>query len=150
MLMAWGPFMFTVPTYSVEALSRSISPRIEAQPVIGATPPLHRLGPTNETVTLSSTFHPMHLNGGGLAQLAGVRAAASSLVPFPLVHINGLIPNVFGLWIAKSVSEEQTMFDAVGRPQTVTVKLEMTQEGGIGATARGIANKAISGIGSLF
>lgn len=44
MLMAWGPFRFTVPNYSVETISRSLSPRMEEQPIIGAAPLMHRLG----------------------------------------------------------------------------------------------------------
>ncbi len=32
MLMAWGPYRFTVPNYSVETLTRSIVSRVEAQP----------------------------------------------------------------------------------------------------------------------
>ncbi|NKW09928.1 hypothetical protein HGG76_11490 [Ochrobactrum tritici] len=65
MLMAWGPFRFTVPNYSVETISRSLSPRMEEQPIIGAAPLLHRLGPGAEEITLSSTFHPGISMAGG-------------------------------------------------------------------------------------
>lgn len=150
MLMAWGPFRFSVPTYSVDALSRSIDARVEAQPVIGAAPPIHKLGPQNETVSLRSTFYPQHLNGGGIAQLTGVREAVNLLTPLPLVHVNGLIPNIFGLWIAKSISDEQEMFDSFGRPQSVSVTLELMQEGGPSSAARAIAQRVVSGFSELF
>lgn len=143
MLMAWGPFRFTVPNYSVETIQRSIQPRVSPQPVIGATPPVHRLGPGNEEITLSSTFHPRHLNGRGLAQLAGVRQAVNALTPMMLAHINGAGINIFGLWIASSISDEQTMLDTAGTPQMVTTTLTLMQYGGGGA--RGAAMAAVLG-----
>ncbi|KAB2665986.1 phage tail protein [Brucella tritici] len=125
MLMAWGPFRFTVPNYSVETISRSLSPRMEEQPIIGAAPLLHRLGPGAEEITLSSTFHPRHFNGRGLSQLAGVREAVNAQLPLHLVHINGAGQNIFGMWLATSISNEETTFDNAGTPQTVTVSLKL-------------------------
>ena len=143
MLMAWGPFRFTVPNYSVETLRRSTQPRVEAQPVIGAVPTLHKLGPGNETVTLSSTFHPRHLNGRGLAQLAGVRQAVNSLSSLPLVHINGAGQNIFGQWVATQLEDEETVYDNIGTPQTVTVTLTMMLDEM--SMARSIAMAALAG-----
>lgn len=127
MLMAWGPFRFTVPNYSVETIRRSIQPRISPQPIIGAAPTLHRLGPGSEEITLESTFHPRHLNGNGLSQLAGVRQAVNMLTPMQLVHVNGAGMNIFGAWIATSISNEETTLDHSGTPQTVSVTLGMTR-----------------------
>lgn len=143
MLMAWGPFRFTVPNYSVETIRRSIQPRSEPQPVIGAPPTIHRLGPANEVITLESTFHPRHLNGRGLAQAAGVRQAVNAQLPMQLVHINGAGMNIFGLWLATSVDNEETMLDHMGTPQTVTVNLALMQYGG--SMARSIAMSAVLG-----
>lgn len=128
MLMGWGPFRFTVPNYSVETIRRSLQARVEAQPVIGAKPSLHRLGPANETITLSSTFFPRHLNGGGLAQLAGVRQAVTALTPLMLVHMSGRNHNVFGRWVATSIEDEQTSFNAGGAAEMVTVTLTLIQD----------------------
>lgn len=127
MLMAWGPFRFTVPNYSVETIRRALQVRVEEQPVIGASPPIHRLGPGNETITLESTFHPRHLNGRGLAQLAGVREAVNALTPYHLVHFNGAGQNIFGQWLARSISNEETQLDHAGTPQTVTVTMELVR-----------------------
>lgn len=125
MLMAWGPFRFTIPNYAVETVRRSLQPRAEEQPVIGATPLIHRLGPGNEEITLESTFHPQHFNGRGLAQLAGVREAVNSLTPLHLVHLNGASQNIFGLWLATALSNEETFFDASGRPNLVSASLTL-------------------------
>ena len=122
MLMGWGPFRFTVPLYSVEDLERRVSARVKSQPVIGRRPPTHLLGPDEETITLQSTFHPHHLNRMGLAQLAGVRAAGVAGTPHMLVHVGGL---VFGLWVAREISDQQTTFDGAGVPQIVTVSMTL-------------------------
>ena len=143
MLMAWGPFRFTVPNYSVETVRRSIQPRSEEQPVIGALPPIHRLGPGNEGITLESTFHPRHFNGRGLAQLAGVRQAVNAQVPLQLVHINGAGMNIFGLWLATSIENEETVLDHMGTPQTVNATLALMQYGG--SMARSIAMSTVLG-----
>jgi phage protein U len=125
MLMGWGPFRFTVPNYSVESIRRVIQPRAEPQPVIGAIPPIHRLGPGNDAIVLESTFHPLHLNGRGLQQLAGVRQAVNAQAPHQLVHINGAGMNIFGLWLAMSVDSEETLLDHNGTPQIVRASLEL-------------------------
>lgn len=145
MLMAWGPFRFTVPTYAVEAIQRSVQPRIEAVPIIQAMPSLHRLGPGNPSISLQSTFHPYHLNGRGLAQLSGVREAVNAMVAFPLCASNG---GVFGMWVATSMNDEQELFDANGTPATVQTTLEMMQDGG-GTMARMIATSLVASI-SIF
>lgn len=145
MLMAWGPFRFTVPNYSVETLSRSLQPRVEAQPVIGSMPTVHRLGPSNEQVTLQSTFHPHHLNGRGLAQLNGVRQAVNDLRPMMLTHVNGALHNVFGLWIATGLDDEHTVFDTAGLPSQVATTLTLMQYGGVAGRARSIAMGVVAG-----
>lgn len=143
MLMGWGPFRFTVPNYSVETLRRSTQPRVEEQAIINAAPALHRLGPGSEKITLSSTFHPRHLNGRGLEQLAGVRQAVNNLLPLPLVHINGAGQNIFGMWVATSLEDEQTVFDNIGTPQVVTATMGLTRDDK--TTARSVAMSAAVG-----
>lgn len=145
MLMAWGPFRFTVPTYSIETIRRSQQPRAEPQPVIGRAPPIHRLGPSNPMISLASTFHPRHFNGGGLAQLSGVRQAVDALTPLQLVHINSAQMNIFGSWIATGIESEETVLDTRGIAQFVTVTLSMVQYGT--SPGRGIAQLAAIGGG---
>lgn len=146
MLMAWGPFRFTIPNYSVEELRRTSQPRLAPQPVIGAVPTVHRLGPGNDVYSLQSTFYPHHLNGGGLAQLDGVREAVNGMVPLMLTHINGSRPNIFGLWIGTGLEDQQTLFDVAGTPCQVTTTLTLMQYGGGAAGARAIAKAVMSGV----
>ena len=149
MLMAWGPFRFTIPNYSVETIQRSVNPRVETQPVIGGMPPVHRLGPGNEQITLQSTFFPQHFNGRGLAQLSAIRRAVNAQTPMMLTSINGAVPNVFGLWIGTGIEDEQTIFNPAGAPSVVSTTLTLLQDGGPNALVRGIALEAAVSLGGF-
>lgn len=138
-LMMLGPFIFAVPTFSAEALNRKVSGRVQSPEVIGAAPPTHLLGPNGDTIEITSTFYPHHLNGAGLAQLRGVQAAARAQIPLMFVSIGGL---VFGRWIINSVDEAQTFFHPkTGTPQRVEVGMSLTQYvggGGLGGISFGV------------
>lgn len=123
MLMGWGPFRFTVPNYSVEQMAHSVKSRVSSQQVIGARPPTHLLGPDEETITLSSTFHPLHLNGKGLTQLAGVQEAVRQQVPLILVNSVG---RNWKRWVGTAVDADSSDFAPGGIQQTVTVSLSLT------------------------
>jgi phage protein U len=128
--MGWGPFRFTVPNYSVEQLAHNVKSRVSSQQVIGARPPTHLLGPDEETITLKSTFHPLHLNGRGLAQLAGVQEAVRHQVPLILVDAVG---RNWRRWIGTSIDADSADFAPGGIQQTVTVSLSLTYYvGGVG------------------
>jgi phage protein U len=122
--MRLGAFVFDIPTYSFESLQRSVSGRAESQMVIGAPPPIHLLGPGEETVSFTSTFFPFHLNGAGLAQLEGLRAACQAQTPMMMVSIGGVI---FGRWIIRSVGDGQSFFHPNGAPQKVDVDMSLVK-----------------------
>ncbi len=133
MLMQMGPFRFTIPTYSVEALKRRAGGRVATQAVIGGAPPTHLLGPGDETMDLESTFFPRHLNGGGLAQLEGVRAASKVQIPMMFVSITG---SVFGRWVITEVGDHQTYFTPAGVPEKVKVDMSILRYVGLGLGSR--------------
>jgi phage protein U len=137
-LMRLGPFIFAIPTFSFEELSRKVSGRVESQMVIGSPPPTHRLGPGEETITLTSTLYPYHLNGGGLGQLEGVRGACQAQTAMMMVSQSGL---VFGRWVIREVGDGQTFFHPrSGIPQRVEVNLALLRyNGGIGASRSGFS-----------
>lgn len=134
-LMMLGPFIFAVPTFSFETLQQTVSARAEGQAVIGAAPPTHRLGPEADTITLSSTFYPHHLNGQGLAQLRGIQQATRAQVPMMMVGINGI---VYGRFLITSVSNTQEQFFR-GTAQAVTVDMELLEYVGPGGGGTSIA-----------
>ncbi len=124
MLMALGPFRFTVPTFTADTLDRQTSGRVAHQNVIGAPPPTHLLGPGPSTMTLNTTFHPLHLNRAGGLMLDAVRAACALQTPLMFVSIVG---RVFGRWVIESVDSSETLFAPNGRAQTVTATLKLTR-----------------------
>jgi hypothetical protein len=133
-LMRLGTFVFDIPTFSFESLQRSVSSRAESQMVIGAAPPIHLLGPGEETVSFTSTFYPFHLNGLGLAQLEGFREACQAQTPMMMVSIGGV---VFGRWILRSVGDNQSFFHPNGAPQKVDVDISLVKytAGGAGRSS---------------
>ncbi|MBC6714806.1 phage tail protein [Aurantimonas sp. DM33-3] len=133
MLMALGPFRFTVPTFTVDTRDRSTSGRIAHSEVIGADQPTHLLGPGPSTITLSTTFHPMHLNRAGGAMLEAVRLACAMQTPLTFVSILGAI---FGRWIIESVDSGETQYAPNGQPQTVTATIKLTRYVGRAGGAR--------------
>ena len=129
-MMRLGPFIFAVPTFAADSLSRKVSGRVEAVPVVGGSPPIHRLGPNADTLTMTATFYPFHLNGAGLAPRRGIQEATRLQIPLMLVGINGLI---YGRWVLTDVGEAQSFFHPrSGTPQKVDVDISLTQYGGGG------------------
>lgn len=128
-LMALGPFRFSVSTYSVEEMKRSLESRVASQPIIGAAPRHHLLGPGDETITLTSTFYPFHLNGGGLGQLTGVRAACRAQAVLPLVGANGVR---YGAFVIKSIGNTDTLYHPNGTAQKIDVDLNLIRYNGGG------------------
>ena len=125
MMMMLGPFIFSIPTFSAEGLNRQVSGRVEGASVIGAAPPTHLLGPNADTIDITSSFYPYHMNGAGLAQLRGIQEACRLQTPMMMVSIGGL---VFGRWVLVSVGEQQSFFHPVtGTPQKVDVDLSLQQ-----------------------
>ena len=122
MLMALGPFRFTVPTFTVDNLDRQVSGRIADQNVIGAAPPTHLLGPSSQSITLSTTFHPLHFNRAGGIMLDAVRLASELQTPLMLISILG---RIFDRWIIESVDSGETMWAANGTAQTVTATIKL-------------------------
>lgn len=119
-----GPFFFSIPTFSVEAIRRNVESRVSPQNVIGAKPITHLLGPGQETISFTSTFYPFHMNKGGVAMLEGVKAACRAQVPLMLVVATGF---VFGRWVITTVGEVQSEIGIGGIPQKHEVEMTLTE-----------------------
>jgi len=123
-LMRLGSFVFGVPTFSYEGLSRKVSARVESQPVIGAAPPTHLLGRNADTLSLTCTFYPFHLNGAGLLQLRGMQEAVKAQTPMMFVSVGGM---VFGRWIITDIDEQQSHIHRSGTPQQVDANINLVE-----------------------
>jgi phage protein U len=124
MLIGLGPFRFAVPTFTADSLSRSSSSRVASVEVIGAKSPTHLLGTDGRSITLKSTFHPMHLNRAGGLMLTGIHLACEKQTPLTLVSLVGLI---YGKYVITAVSEERTSFAPNGVSQVVEANLTLTE-----------------------
>lgn len=144
-LMAYGPWRFSIGSFSYEEMSRQFSARITSVPVIGARPPLHFLGPGEETIGFRATFFPYHLPGNtGLAQLASMRAALNEPTSFPLIGNRAGLGDVFGRWALQSLGETQTEIGPDGVGQKIEVEIELIFDG------RSRSAGALSAIAALF
>jgi phage protein U len=129
MMMAWGGFIFTIPTFTIDQISRSIKPRLAQQPVIGRAPIIHRLGPDNETLTFQSTFMPLAWNKKGLPMLSAMQLVVANGISAPLVSLNPISGrNVFGRWIATEISNEETEIGPNNVPQIVKATLSLMRD----------------------
>ncbi|KZL17702.1 Phage P2 GpU [Pseudovibrio axinellae] len=123
-MMRWGRFIFSVPTYSVEELKRKVEGRVSSVPVVGAVAQVHTLGANPDTITLQSTFYPHHLNRFGLTQLRGIQAAVRSQEPSLLVHGTG---SVLGMWVGRLSDETESIWGVHPVPQKFVTSLALTQ-----------------------
>ncbi len=129
-LMGLGSFRFSVSNFSFEQFEQSTGSRIAEQEVIGAAPRTHLLGPAGESIELSSTFFPFHLNTGGLQQLAGMRAACKGQSVMMLVSGNG---NFYGQFVIKDIKQTRTYYHPNGEAQKIEVKISLLRYNGGGA-----------------
>ncbi len=123
-MMRWGEFRFSVPTYSIEELKRKVEGRVVPVPVVGAVAQVHTLGANPDTITLQSTFYPHHLNKMGITQLRGIQAAIRAQKPALLVHGSG---SVLGLWVGRISNENETFWGAHPIPEKFETTMELTQ-----------------------
>ena len=139
-MLAWGPFTFSVPTFSPDKIGRQSSGRIGYNEVHGARPIPHKLGPGSPAFSIETTFHPLHLNRAGIPMLRGLHAAAEAQIVFGLMHITGVGSLILsgldlGEWILKDLDDGQSMQSPTGVFQTITVKLSFEPDGGFGGGA---------------
>lgn len=143
-LMAYGPFRFSLSSFTYEELKRKAEARLEEVNVVGGRPSLHRLGLGTETIRFTSAFHPKHLRGNaGLGQVAGMRAALGQT--YSLIGNRLGVGDMFGSWALKSVEETHTEIYIDGLGQAVAVDLELIYDGR--ARSVGAARALISLLG---
>lgn len=123
-LMALGEFRFSIDTFSYEELRRKTHARIHPQEVIGAPPPLHKMGPGANTLSITSTFFPWHLPGNrGLDQLNAMRAAAGRSMQLVASKIN--LGEPLGRWALLSVDERKSEIHFSGEGQKIALDIEL-------------------------
>lgn len=110
-LMAYGIFVFMLPTLAYEELRRSTQYRHAANNVVGARPQRQYLGPGDDTITITGRLYPQFK--GTPLSLDALRAMAEDGKAWPLVCGYG---RMYGAWIIENIDEGQTHFSPHGAP----------------------------------
>lgn len=136
-MMALGPFRFSVNTAAYQSLRRASQYRWPAQERIGRAPARQFVGVGGETITLEGAIYPYAdeplldqlVNGhvaSGADQLDLLRELASEGKPLLLTDGRG---KVWGQWCVESVDETQTVFFANGSPRKIEFNLSISSYG---------------------
>ena len=136
-MMALGPFRFSVNTAAYQSLRRAAQYRWPAQERIGRPPARQFVGVGSETITLEGAIYPYSgepfldqvINervGSGPAQLDQLRELAALGEPLLLTDGRG---KVWGKWCVESVDETQTVFFANGAPRKIEFNLSISSYG---------------------
>lgn len=111
-MMALGPYKFSITTAAFQELSRSSEYRWAGQERFGQHAALQFTGPGGDTITLSGVIFPEHLGGAG--QVDAMRALAAQGQPQVLIDGMG---NIMGEWVIESIQEQGSVFAAAGIPR---------------------------------
>ena len=123
-LMALGPFRFSLQTAAYQTLKRSAEYRWPSQVRTGREPALQYTGPGSETVQLNGVIHP-HFKGG-LGQVDAMRKIAGTGKPLTLTDGVG---NYWGKWCITRIEEDQSEFTSSGIPQKIGFNLSLQAYG---------------------
>ena len=118
--MALGPFYFRGHGFGYSGLTGELQTPWAELETAGRLHELQWTGPTAEVVTISGVLFPREF--GGQDTLNGIKLAARSGVPLPLVTAGG---KYFGLQAIQKVSEDRAFIDRVGVPRQNAYSIEV-------------------------
>lgn len=125
--MALGAFRFSVFSAAYQGFSRAASHRWATMDRIGRAPAHQYLGPEAEEIGIEGVIFPGYeyaLLGGN--QLSQMRAQAGLGQPLMLVDGLGF---VWGRWVVRSVSEDQSVFMPDGAARRIGFRLQLSAYG---------------------
>lgn len=122
MMMAFGQFVFSLPTMAYQELQRQTSWRHASNSRVGARPSRQFVGAGDDTLNLSGVLAPELT--GGTAALDEVREMANTGAAWPLVDGNGI---VYGQWVIESLNESKSIFMADGTARRIEFQLQLTR-----------------------
>lgn len=134
-LMALGPFRFSVEDMVLKRFGRRLSARHADVDLVGRAPASQFLGPGKETISLPAVIYPYYLGGAGLAQLDGMRAAADAGTPLMLAAGTG---RVLGNFTLREVDDEREHFLPNGSPLKVEIRVDLARYVPVGGFGTGL------------
>ena len=124
-MMALGPYRFSIDTAALQALDRVAAWRWNDRNVVGAKPRSEYNGPELEEMTLSGVIYPFYR--GGFEQVDAMRAAAAQGKPLRLVDGTG---RDLGLVTIRRIEEKQSKLFVAGAPRKVEFTITLKEYAG--------------------
>ncbi len=124
MMLALGPYRFSLNTSAYQTLKRSSEYRWPSIERIGQKPLLQAIGHGSDRIDLDGVIYP-HFRGG-LGQINAMRDSASKQEP--LMLINGL-GEVLGRFVITQIEETQNTFLPDGMPRKIEFRLSLERYG---------------------
>ena len=123
-MMALGPFRFSMRTIPYESLRRSTAYRWPRQNRVGRRPALQFTGQDVETVELAAILYPGYT--GGLLQIEKIRIQAGKGQPYMLTDGLG---KVWGKFCIESIEQTGTVLFPDGAPRRIEFSLKLAHYG---------------------
>lgn len=124
MMLALGPYRFSLNTSAYQSLKRSSEYRWPSIERIGKEPLLQAIGPGYDRIDLDGVIYP-HFRGG-LGQINAMRDSAQKQEPLMLINGQG---NVLGRFVITQIEESQNTFLADGAPRKIEFRLSIERYG---------------------
>lgn len=124
MMLALGPYRFSLNTSAYQSLKRSSEYRWPSIERIGKEPLLQAIGPGCDRIDLDGVIYP-HFRGG-LGQINAMRDSAQKQEPLMLINGQG---NVLGRFVITQIEESQNTFLADGAPRKIEFRLSLERYG---------------------
>jgi hypothetical protein len=124
MMLALGPYRFSLNTSAYQSLKRSSEYRWPSIERIGKEPLLQAIGPGCDRIDLDGVIYP-HFRGG-LGQINAMRDSAQRQEPLMLINGQG---NVLGRFVITQIEESQNTFLADGAPRKIEFRLSLERYG---------------------
>ena len=124
MMLALGPYRFSLNTSAYQSLKRSSEYRWPSIERIGKEPLLQAIGPGCDRIDLDGVIYP-HFRGG-LGQINAMRDSAQRQEPLMLINGQG---NVLGRFVITQIEESQNTFLADGTPRKIEFRMSLERYG---------------------
>ncbi|CAM5399551.1 hypothetical protein AFEL58S_02013 [Afipia felis] len=123
-LMALGPFRFSIDSAILQRIERRYPFRHVDQDLVGRAPGSQFLGPGVEHIQLPCLVYPVFLPGAGLSQIEAMRKAGESGQPLMLAAGTG---RVLGNYTIRSVDDSRDHLLPGGIAQKVDAMIEIAR-----------------------
>lgn len=131
-MMALGPFRFSIDTQILTRIDRRFPFRHADQDLVGRAPGSQFLGPGLERIQLPSLIYPVFLPGSGMSQIEAMRQTASTGAALMLAAGTG---RVLGRYTIRNVDDTRDHFIVNGIAQKIDAMIEIAAFNPVGGSS---------------